>query len=74
MRRELQKVEQAALCRRFGLSDLADSSGARSLKRMPRDRLRRLEMRALRKIQGAAGVESLRGFLGADGGLGTAGR
>ena len=74
MRRELQKVEQAALCRRFGLSDLADSSGARSLKRMTRDRVRRLEMRALRKIQGAAGVESLRGFLGADGGFGAVGR
>ena len=73
MRRELQKVEQAALCRRFGLSDLADSSGARSLKRMSRDRVRRLEMRALRKMQAAAGVESLRGFLGAAGGFGARG-
>lgn len=74
MRRELQKVEQAALCRRFGLSNLADSSGARSLKRMSRDRVRRMEMRALHKIQGAAGVESLRGFLAADGPVGALGR
>jgi RNA polymerase sigma factor (sigma-70 family) len=69
MRRELRGVEQAALCRRFGLSDLVDPSEARSLDRMPRDRVRRVEMRALRKIQGSAHVESLRGFLGADGSL-----
>jgi len=67
MQRELRGVEQAALCRRFGLSDLADPAGERSLKRLSRERLRRMEMRALRKIQGAAGVESLRPFLGADG-------
>ena len=74
MERELRGVEQAALCRRFGLSDLADPSGARLLKRLSRERLRRMEMRALRKIQGSAGVESLRGFLGADGPVGAAGR
>ncbi len=73
MRRELRGVEQAALCRRFGLSGLADPSGDRLLKRMSRDSLRRLEMRALRKIQGSAGVESLRGFLGAGGAFGAAG-
>ena len=69
MRSELRGVEQAALCRRFGLSDMADPSDARSLDGMPRDRVRRLEMRALRKIQGSAQVETLRGFLGADGSL-----
>ena len=73
MQRELQAVEQAALCRRFGLSDLADTAGVRLLKRIPRDRVRRLEMCALRKIQGAAGVESLRSFLGEDGGFALAG-
>ncbi|MCY4638480.1 MAG: sigma-70 family RNA polymerase sigma factor [Acidobacteria bacterium] len=71
MQRELRGVEQAALCRRFGLADLADPAGARSLARMSRDRVRRLEMRALRKIQGSASVESLRGFLGADGAFGA---
>ena len=74
MERELKGVEQAALCRRFGLADLADPSGARSLKRLSRERLRRMEMRALRKLQGSAGVESLRGFLAADGPVGVAGR
>ncbi len=73
MESELQGVEQAALCRRFGLSDLVDAASERLLKRIPREKLRRLEMRALRKIQGAAGVESLRGFLGADGGFVPAG-
>lgn len=67
MKDELQRVEQAALCRRFGLMDLADPAGERSLKRMSRDRVRRMEMRALRKIQASERVESLRGFLGADG-------
>ena len=69
MRSELRGVEQAALCRRFGLADLADSAGAKSLSRMSRDRIRRLEMRALRKIQASAHIESLRAFLGADGSL-----
>ncbi|MCY4122025.1 MAG: sigma-70 family RNA polymerase sigma factor [Acidobacteria bacterium] len=74
MQRELRGVEQAALCRRFGLSELADPSSERLLRRLSRERLRRMEMRALRKIQGAAGVESLRGFLGAFGAFGAAGR
>lgn len=73
MRRELRGVEQAALCRRFGLADLADRAGARSLARMSRDRVRRLEMRALRKIQESAHLDSLRGFLGPDGELAAAG-
>ena len=72
MESELEAVEQAALCRRFGLNDLVGVAGERLLKWIPRERLRRLEMRALRKIQGAAGVESLRAFLGADGGFAPA--
>ena len=73
MQSELQGVEQAALCRRFGLSDLVDAAAERLLRRIPREKLRRLEMRALRKIQAAGDVESLRGFLGADGGFAPAG-
>ena len=71
MRRELSGVEQAALCRRFGLVDMADPAGARSLARMSRDRVRRMEMKALRKLQESASVESLRGFLGAEGAFGV---
>ncbi|MYK87551.1 MAG: sigma-70 family RNA polymerase sigma factor [Acidobacteria bacterium] len=73
MKAELQRVEQAALCRRFGLTDLADPAGERSLRRMSRDRVRRTEMRALRKMQASARVESLRGFLGADGAFAAVG-
>ena len=64
MRLELADVEQAALCRRFGLADLEDPDGARMLQRLTRERVRRLEVRALRKLQASAHVEHLRDFLG----------
>lgn len=63
MRLELTDVEQAALCRRFGLADLEDPAGGRRLAAYSRERVRRLEVRALRKLQASAHVEHLRGFL-----------
>ena len=64
MRLELADIEQAALCRRFGLAELEDPDGARMLQRLTRKRVRRLEVRALRKLQASAHVEHLRDFLG----------
>ena len=63
MRLELADVEQAALCRRFGLADLADPAGGRRLAAYSRERVRRLEVRALRKLQASAHAEHLRVFL-----------
>ena len=42
MQSELRGVEQAALCRRFGLSDLVEPSGLKLLTRMSRESLRRM--------------------------------
>ncbi len=66
MRLELAEVEQAALCRRFGLTELEDPDGARMLQRLTRERVRRLEVRALKKLQASAHAEPLRDFLGPD--------
>ena len=63
MRLELADVEQAALCRRFGLADLEDPAGGRRLAAYSRERVRRLEVRALRKLQASAHAEHLRVFL-----------
>ena len=63
MRLELADVEQAALCRRFGLADLEDPAGGRRLAAYSRERVRRLEVRALRKLQASAHAEQLRVFL-----------
>ena len=64
IRLELADIEQAALCRRFGLAELEDPDGTRMLQRLTRKRVRRLEVRALRKLQASAHVEHLRDFLG----------
>ena len=63
MRLDLADVEQAALCRRFGLADLEDPAGGRRLAAYSRERVRRLEVRALRKLQASAHAEHLRVFL-----------
>ena len=60
---ELADVEQAALCRRFGLADLEDPAGGQRLAAYSRERVRRLEVRALRKLQASAHAEHLRVFL-----------
>jgi DNA-directed RNA polymerase sigma subunit (sigma70/sigma32) len=63
MRRDLADVEQAALCRRFGLADLEDPAGGRRLPACSRERVRWLEVRALRKLQTSAHAEHLLVFL-----------
>ena len=66
MRAELRGDEQAALCRRFGMAELEDPDGGRKLRKLSRERVRRLEVRALRKLQASQHVERLREFLSAD--------
>ena len=69
MRLELRVDEQAALCRRFGLLAIAPPAGAKRLDNMPRERVRRLEMQALAKLQRSEHVALLEvyrsGFIGA---------
>ena len=48
---ELRDDEQAALCRRFGLTLLAPDSPGVNLANLPRERVRRLEMQALDKLR-----------------------
>ncbi len=59
MRLELADEEQAALCRRFGLLDLASPAGVERLRGLPRERVRRLEMQGLAKLQRSPHAERL---------------
>ena len=45
-------------------ADLEDPGGARALERLSRERVRRLEVRALRKLQASRHAEQLRPFVG----------
>ena len=62
MRLELPAVEQAALCYRFGLPRLAPADGVRELEQLPRQRVRRLEIQALAKLQQSEHRQSLEPF------------
>ena len=63
MRVELEPVEQAALCRRFGLVELSEDRGAAQLRRLSRERIRRLEVQALVKLERSPHRERLRALL-----------
>ncbi len=62
MRLELRADEQAAICRRFGLPWLAPEEGVRQLAKLPRQRVRRLEIQALEKLKHSEHLPVLAAF------------